>query len=201
MFVYPHAIGENSFAVMVNRRFPAELCPRMIDHFITKSLCADWFNNARPVHHTEAIVTVRPPINPPYAGNVLFIGDAAAFGETLVPGALRCGYHAADAVVQELGGEKGFEGYGEFWATNFDFVGNPQKQKDYTKILRLYNALSDSELDFLFKLSEERGPIEMEGESSPFNEYTAGYAMIDHFMGFSEVQGELRDKLQMIRDS
>lgn len=198
LFVYPHAAGEKLYAVMVNSRFPATQPLAITEHFTKKSKFAPWFKNARPIHRTGAIVTVRPPAQVPYVGNILFIGDAAAYGETLVPGAIRTGYYAADAVYKEISGERGFEEYTNFWTSNFEFVNNPQKQKDYTKILRLYGGLPDEELDFLFKLAEERGPIEQKGETA-INEYSGGDAMLDYFMSFPEVKGELLNKLKEIR--
>jgi digeranylgeranylglycerophospholipid reductase len=201
MFAYPHAAEENAYAVMVNCRFPAAKCLDRIKHFTTKSKFASWFAHARHIHSTAAMVTVRPPIKKPVIGNVLFIGDAAAYGETLVAGAMFCGFHAADAVCRELAGDNGFDWYCDLWASNFDFVANPQKQKDYTKILRLYGSLPDDDLDFLFRLSQERGPIDMTGQGKGANEYSGGNVMIDYFLGFSEVKGELRSRLQDMRNS
>jgi flavin-dependent dehydrogenase len=199
LFVYPHAAGENAYAVMVNTRFPATEPLRITEHFTKKSKFAPWFKHAKPIHRTATVVTVRQPAVIPYVGNVLFIGDAAAYGETLVPGAIQCGYHAGDAVYKELSGEKGFEEYKDYWVSNFEFINNPQKQKDYTKILRLYGGLPDDELDFLFKLAEERGTIEQKGEMNAFNEYSGGDALLDLFMSFPEVKGDLLNKLKEIK--
>ena len=199
LFVYPHAEGENSYCVMVNNRFPADQGAKIINHFTQKSRFSPWFRNATPVHHTATIVTVRPPMVTPYRGRVLFVGDAAAYGETLVPGAIRCGYYAAEAVHKELSGENGFEDYQRFWSTNFEYVTNPQKQKDYTKILRLFHSLEDEEVDMLFKLSEEKGPIEETGDIVASNEFTKANALIDFFLGFNQVQGALRKKLETVR--
>lgn len=201
LFVYPHAAAENACAVMVNCRFPAAQCLERIEHFTTKSKFAFWFENARLIHRSAAVVTVRPPAIKPVIDNVLFIGDAPAFGETLVAGAMFCGFHAADAVCRELAGENGFERYCELWASKFDFVANPQKQKDYTKILRLYGSLPDTELDFLFRLSQERGPIDLTGREESANEYSGGNIMIDYFLSFPQVQGALRNRLQEMRNS
>lgn len=201
MFVYPHAAKENAWAVMVNCRFPASQCAERIEYFTTKSKFSYWFSGARPIHRTAAIVTIRPPVPKPMMDNVLFIGDAPAFGETLVAGAMYCGFHAAEAVRLEMAGEKGFEQYCDRWAKNFEFVSNPQKQKDYTKILRLYSSLSDNEIDLLFRLSQESGPIDMTGKEESANEYTGGNAMIDYFLSFFQVKGELRSKLEAIRNS
>ena len=199
LFVYPHAEGENSYCVMVNNRFPADQGQKIIDHFTQKSRFSSWFKNARAVNYTATIVTVRPPMVTPYSGRVLFIGDAAAYGETLVPGALRCGYYAAEAVQKELSGKNGFEDYKRFWSTNFEYVTNPQKQKDYTKILRLFHSLEDEEIDFLFQLAEEKGPIEETGDVVASNEFTKANALINFFLEFSQVQGDLRKKLETVR--
>ncbi|MCP4717246.1 MAG: NAD(P)/FAD-dependent oxidoreductase [Deltaproteobacteria bacterium] len=201
LFVYPHAAAENAYAVMINSRFPAGQCAKVIEHFTTKSMFAGWFEKAAPIHKSAAVVTVRPPAAKPSVGRVLFIGDAPAFGETLVAGAMRCGYHAAEAVAQELDGAQGFAAYHAFWAKNFEFVDNPQKQMDYTKILRLYGGLTDEEIDYLFKLSQDSGPIDQTGQESAFNEYSGGNIMLDYFLSFSEVDGVLRDKLEAIRNS
>jgi len=199
LFVYPYAGGENRLCVMVNNRFPADQSLKLIKHFTQKSRCAPWFAHTTPVHHTSAIVTVRPPMVTPSTGRMLFIGDAAAYGETLVPGAIRCGYYAAEAVRGELAGEKGFKDYQEFWSSNFEYVTNPQKQKDYTKILRLFHSLDDDEVDFLFKQSEEKGPIEEKGDVVSSNEFTKANALIDYFLAFPQVAGALRAKLQTVR--
>ena len=199
LFVYPHAEGENSYCVMVNNRFPADQGQKIINNFTQKSRFSTWFKNARPVDYTATIVTVRPPMGTPYSGKVLFIGDAAAYGETLVPGALRCGYYAAEAVQKELSGENGFEDYTRFWAANFEYVTDPQKQKDYTKILRLFHSLEDEEIDFLFQLAEEKGPIEETGDVVASNEFTKANSLINFFLDFPQIQGDLRKKLETVR--
>jgi flavin-dependent dehydrogenase len=88
----------------------------------------------------------------PYKGNVLAAGDAAAFIEVEVQGGLMCGYHAADAVVNELQGNNGFEQYTTWWKKSFEFNG-----EDYLKVAQGYAlvpAYSDDELDYLFSLTE-----------------------------------------------
>ena len=199
LFVYPYAGGENRLCVMVNNRFPAHQSLKIINHFTQQSRFSSWFKKATPVHHTSAIVTIRSPMVTPSIGRMLFIGDAAAYGETLIPGAIRCGYYAAEAVQEELSGNNGFKKYEEFWSSNFEYVTNPQKQKDYTKILRLFRSLEDEDVDFLFKLSEEKGPIEEKGDVLASNEFTKANALIDYFLAFPQVQGALRTKLQTVR--
>ena len=88
----------------------------------------------------------------PYKGNVLAAGDTAAFIEVEVQGGLMCGYHAADAVVNELQGKNGFQEYTTWWKKSFEFNG-----EDYLKVAQGYAlvpAYSDDELDYLFALTE-----------------------------------------------
>ncbi|MBW1824950.1 MAG: hypothetical protein JRI87_10355 [Deltaproteobacteria bacterium] len=75
------------------------------------------------------------------------------------------------------------------------------KRADYTRILLLYGYLSEDELDFLYKLSEEKGSIEQSGGIDPSNEYTAAHRIIDYFMSFPEVKGELLNKLNVIKNA
>ena len=199
IFLYPSTEGERAYSVMVQTKFPANQGLKVIDHFTQRSKFSSWFRNAKPISRSAAMVTLRSAMVTPYADNVLLIGDAPAFGETLVVGAIRCGYHAADAVYKELSGEKGFEEYKDYWQSNFEYVKNPMRQADYVKILFLYGYLTEDELDFLFKLAEEKGLIEQSGDTTPSNEYTGAHRLIDYFMSFPQVKGELLNKLKLVK--
>jgi len=199
IFLYPSVEGENAYSVIVQTKFPANQGQKIIDYFTKESKFAPWFRNAKPISRSAAMVTLRSAIVTPYRDNVLFIGDAPAYGETLVAGAIRCGYHASDAVYKEISGEKGFEEYEDFWTSNFEYVKNPMKQADYTKILLLYGYLTEEELDFLFKLAEEKGPIVQSEDTAPSNEYTGAHRVIEYFMSFPEVKGELLEKLKTVK--
>lgn len=88
----------------------------------------------------------------PYKGNVLAIGDAAAFVEVEVQGAFLCGHHAANAVCAELKGEPGFEEYTRWWLDSFEF-----NRGDHLRVSQGYALVpvySDDELDYLFGLIE-----------------------------------------------
>lgn len=201
IFLYPSVEGENAYSVMIQTKFPANQGSKILDHFTRESRCAPWFKNARPISRSAAMVTLRSPLVTPYHNNVLFIGDAPAYGETLVAGAIRCGYYAADAVYKEVSGENGFKDYEDFWTSNFEYVKNPQKRSDYVKLLLLYGYLTEEELDFLFKLAEEKGPIEERGDVISSNEYSAAHRSIDYFMSFPEVKGDILNKLKEVRDA
>lgn len=90
----------------------------------------------------------------PYKGNVIAIGDTAAFVEVEVQGAFMCGYHAAYAVKDELQGIPGFEKYTEWWKNAFEF-----NSDEYLKVSQGYALVptySDDELDYLFGLIEDQ---------------------------------------------
>lgn len=201
VFIFPSAQGENACSIMVQTKLPADQGPKIIDHFTTKSTFAPWFKNAKPISRSAAMVTLRSAMVTPHVDNVLFIGDAPSYGETLVAGAIRCGYHAADAVYKEIGGQKGFDEYQDFWVTNFEYVKNPKKQADYTKILLLQGYLTEEELDFLYKLAQDRGPIVESADAAPSTEYTSAHRVIEYFMSFPEVKGDLLNKLKVVKDA
>ncbi|MBW2184707.1 MAG: FAD-dependent monooxygenase, partial [Deltaproteobacteria bacterium] len=64
----------------------------MIEFFTKKGPFAKWFKKAEVVETSAAIVEMFTPLNPPYQGNILIIGDAAAYAEVLYQGATMCGY-------------------------------------------------------------------------------------------------------------
>ncbi len=86
----------------------------------------------------------------PYKGNVITIGDAAAFVEVEVQGAFLCGYYAANAIEKELKGENGFEEYTSWWLNAFEF--NSDQYLRVSQGYALVPVYSDDELDYLFGL-------------------------------------------------
>ena len=99
----------------------------------------------------------------PYKGNVLAIGDTAAFVEVETQGALMCGYHAAESIAEELKGNPGFETYTKWWVDSFEF-----NSEDYLKVSQGYALVptyTDKELDYLFALIEEE---QLEGTYSQY---------------------------------
>jgi len=60
------------------------------------------FENARVVKKAACTATAYSSMKVPHRGNVLVIGDAAAYVEVETQGALTCGYRAADAVFDEI---------------------------------------------------------------------------------------------------
>ena len=99
----------------------------------------------------------------PYKGNVLLIGDAAAFVETQAQGALNCGFWAADAVEKELAGENGFEQYTKKWQENFEFIG--EGMNEVTSGYGLVPYYTDEEIIYIFQLLQG---ITMDGSWSQY---------------------------------
>ena len=90
-----------------------------------------------------------------YQGNVLAIGDSAAHIETVNQGAMMCGYHAGNAVADELDGKSGFESYTKWWNGAFEFnCENPMEQLKVMGALNIKRTLADDEIDYVFSLLE-----------------------------------------------
>lgn len=89
----------------------------------------------------------------PHAGNVLVIGDAAAYVEVEMQGALTCGFQAGAAVARELEQGDGFSRYTQWWQQSFEFNGD-----DYLQVAQgfaLVPTYADEEIDYLFALIQE----------------------------------------------
>jgi flavin-dependent dehydrogenase len=131
----------------------ANLRPESIfKHFTTQSPCAPLFKNARILKRTGCTVKAYSSLLTPYAGNVLLAGDAAAYIEVEVQGALMCGYRAGGAAVSELNGRGGFEQYAQWWRDTFEF--NSEDALRVAQGYALVPAYSDDEIDYLFSLIE-----------------------------------------------
>ncbi|MCF0108096.1 MAG: FAD-dependent oxidoreductase [Bacilli bacterium] len=110
------------------------------------------FVGAELVHKTACGVSAFPSIKKPYKGNVIVIGDAAAFIEVEVQGAILCGYHAAKAVIDELNNKPGFDEYTKWWSANFEF--NKGQDVSVSQGYALVPFYTDDEIDYLFGLTK-----------------------------------------------
>ncbi|MBN2031357.1 NAD(P)/FAD-dependent oxidoreductase [bacterium] len=119
----------------------------------TKSPLAYMFEQTTIVDVLACSVKAYTSLNVPYRGNSLVIGDAAAYVEVEVQGALMCGYRAGTAVARELAGEKGFEEYTRWWSRSFEF--NSDKYLRVAQGFALVPTYTDAELDYLFTLIED----------------------------------------------
>lgn len=131
--------------------YPKDLFQKLI----TESPLKENFEGAEIIGHTACSVKSYVSINEPCKGNVVVIGDSSAHIETIVQGALMCGFHAGNAIVKELNGEDGYTEYTRWWNQAFDF-----NRMDGIQFVQFYGTLgikarfSDDEIDYLFKLLE-----------------------------------------------
>lgn len=123
-----------------------------IEHLITKSPISSWFKNARIIHPLAFAVSILSPLKNPICGNVLLIGETVGWGETLVHGAMACGYMAGRGTAKEIAGEPGFDEYRNFWNDSFQWLKGEDYQAAYMKQVLWSLWFSDKELDQLFKL-------------------------------------------------
>jgi flavin-dependent dehydrogenase len=117
-----------------------------------KSHYASWFKRAKVIYKMGISVKAFMPIERPVMGNVLSVGDAAAFAEVENQGALMCGYHAGRAVLKELKGGNGMEEYIHWWQNSFEFL-NPEIQR-IAQGYAINPYYEDEEIDYLFSLIE-----------------------------------------------
>jgi len=146
--------------VIGNKNKPPE---KMFQDIAQKGALAPALRNARIVRKTGCTARAYTSLKVPHAGNVLVIGDAAAYVEVEMQGALACGFHAARAAAEELGGSDGFAQYTRWWQKAFEFNGNDWLQ--VAQGFALVPTYTDDELDYLF------GLIEGEVLEGTYNQY------------------------------
>jgi flavin-dependent dehydrogenase len=130
--------------------FPAKLS---IDHFMRKGNFAHWFRNAKIVHAASAVLNFYTCIQKPVEGNIVVVGDAAAFIETYCQSAMVYGYRAAHAALKVLATGTGYDDYTDFWRESFEYCWPGEIEK----ALRGFglHMMSDAELDYIFSLTDE----------------------------------------------
>lgn len=120
--------------------------------FMKRGPYASWFGGARIVYKMGVTVKAFMPLQQPVMGNVLAIGDAAAFAEVENQGGLMCGYRAGLAMVKELQGGSGVEEYVNWWKSSFEFL-NPEIHR-ISQGYAINPYYEDDEIDYLFSLVE-----------------------------------------------
>jgi hypothetical protein len=131
-------------------------------------------------------------------GNILFVGDSAAFAECLYQCATMAGYMGAVCTERELKGKKGFEEYTRWWADHFEWIKNPKRMADYVKRIMFPRFFTIRELDFLFELSEKNPIVVDQAEATPYD-FTA--MVFQQFMAMPEVPDNLKQRMQEIIDA
>ena len=159
----------------------------------TKGPLYNMFEEAELVSKMGAVLKVLTPMKVPYHGNVLVIGDAGAFVEVEVQGALMCGFHGGNAVIQEIEGEEGFEEYTKWWQESFEFQ-NEEELRSTMSTLLSATFCTDDELDYLFALTEDEV---LEGAYSQWNQPKLMWgSILRHKEKIAKEMPELYEKIQ-----
>ncbi len=152
--------GQTSLVVIGNRANPPEKLFRAIT---AEGALAPRFRTIRVDGRLGCAARAYMPLREPARGSVLVIGDAAAYVEVEMQGALACGFRAGRAAAEELTGGSGFADYTRWWQRSFEFNGDDWMQ--VAQGFALVPAYTDDELDYLF------GLIEGEVLEGTYNQY------------------------------
>jgi flavin-dependent dehydrogenase len=191
----PSLEGEDiaDLVIMGNNSEPPE---QIFYNFTTKSPLARMYKNSQVIARTGCMVRAYMSMKVPYGGNVLVIGDAAAYVEVEVQGALMCGYHAGNAVYKELNGEDGFNQYTVWWQKSFEF--NSDEYLLVAQGYALVPTYTDDELDYLFSL------VENEALDGAYGQYRAPRlmwnALLRHEEKIAKEQPQLYAKIKKNRE-
>jgi len=181
---------EMAYLVVIgNTKLPPE---KIFQNAVTRSPLAAMLKQTRVVKKIGCSLQSYSSMRNPGRGNVLCIGDAAAFVEVETQGALMCGFRAGDAVFKELSGENGFEDYTRWWMDSFEF-----NTDDYLQVAQGYALVptyTDDELDYLFALSEDEI---LEGTFSQYKSPKLMWAsMLRHEEKIKRERPELYEKIK-----
>jgi len=127
-----------------------ESLPELLDRIMRESPFAPWFKNSKVVNRMACNMALTPNVPDPARGNIMCIGDNAAYAETAIKGALGCGYIAGKAVKMSLEGQDGNKYYNDWWDQAF-YSHSPQYRSFGRRAMPTARVLSDSETDTLYK--------------------------------------------------
>jgi len=130
--------------------------PAILKNLMTKSPYAEWFSNAKTVKRTGCNMDLRPPVYEPAKGNVICVGDNAAYAEAAIKGAIGFGYTAAHSTLTALEGGDGNAYYNDYWHHAVNYF-SPEYRRNTSQIKPLPRVLNDGEADTLFKWTEDNG--------------------------------------------
>jgi flavin-dependent dehydrogenase len=198
VIMVPSYRGEGAYRVETFSTMPGGKAHDIIEFFTKESQCAKWFEKARIVEESGAMVEMFTPIKTPFVGNILIVSDAAAFGECLYQGATACGYMAAQAVEKELKGKGGFKEYNDWWNSAFEWNRDPKRMADYMKRVLFTRFFTSEEIDFLFDLSKQY-PIVLEERKGGAYDYTNN--LMNYFSRLPGVPADMKEKMKMIKDA
>ncbi len=124
-----------------------------LDSFLAEGPFREWFTNAKIVHKAACMLNFYTCILNPVEGNIVVVGDAAAFIETYCQSAMMYGFIAAKAALKVLETGKGYEDYTNFWRESFEYCWPGEIEK----ALRAFGIgqLKDEEIDYIFSLTDK----------------------------------------------
>ena len=100
-----------------------------LDWFLTEGPFKEWFHNAKIVHKAACMLNFYTCIMNPVEGNIVVVGDAAAFIETYCQSALMYGYLAAQAALKVQSTGKGYDDYTNFWRKALNTAGRERSKE------------------------------------------------------------------------
>ena len=157
----PALEDETAYLVVIgNRARPPE---KLFKDIAGSGALSASLKNAEVIKKIGCAVRAYTSMKIPHRGKVLVIGDAAAYVEVEMQGAMTCGFRAGQAVSRELSGGPGFEEYTRWWQASFEF--NSDQYLQVAQGFALVPKYTDEELDYLFAL------IEHEVLEGTYNQY------------------------------
>lgn len=132
--------------------------PNVLNTFLKDSPFSGIFAGAKVIARQACNMDQRPAIRDAARGNVICVGDNAAYAETAIKGALGCGYIAAKCSRQAIVGGDGDANaaYNEYWRHSFNFF-SPEYTRRVRAVRDVTQALNDPETDTLFSWVDEHG--------------------------------------------
>ena len=193
----PSLEGDGIFEVTITGS-PGLMPKKIFEEFTTASPKAKHFKNAKLIKKNGCGLKPFMAMKEPCRGNVMAIGDCAAMVEVETQGGLLCGYHAGNAVADELDGKKGFEAYVKWWNDAFEFnCDDPMEQLKLYGALSIKRTLADDEIDYLFSmLADEKHCGHFNQYEVPKNFWTD---VLKHNEEIRKDRPALFDKLAAIR--
>jgi flavin-dependent dehydrogenase len=141
------------------------------DFFFTKAFTAPWFKNAKQIKALSRTCSCYDPIEAPFKGNILAIGDAGSTQEIENTGALMCGWKGGQAVAQSLREEQlglpvtGINNYLHWWKETYC---EGYSHEAYMKNWVLGFVLNRAEdMSYVFGLVKEELPANFNPYSAP----------------------------------
>ena len=125
---------------------------KSLDHFLQNGPFKQWFRDAKVVHKAACVVNFYTCIMNPVEGNIVVVGDAAAFIETYCQSAMLYGFRAAQAALKVLATGKGYDDYTNFWRESFEYCWPGEIERALQGFG--LGQLSDDALDYIFRLTD-----------------------------------------------